>query len=172
MSNDHVSPASTISEARDGGLHSWLAVFGGCLVLFNCWGLVQAFGAFQSFYTLTLLRTYDASTIAWIGTIQAFLLPFVGVITGPIFDQGYLRTLLLSGSLLMVFGLMMLSLSTQYYQIVLSQSICVGLGSGMIFTPAMAQVTVLFNRRRSLALALTTMGVGFGGIVYPIVFRQ
>lgn len=145
---------------------------GCCCVLFNCWGLVQAFGAFQSYYTVATLRDYDASAISWIGTVQSFLLVSVGVITGPIFDQGYLRTLLIVGGSMMVFGLMMLSLSTQYYQIMLSQSICLGLGSGCIFTPAIAQVTVLFNRRRALALALATAGVGLGGIVYPIVFDQ
>lgn len=149
-----------------------MAVLGAAFVLFNCWGLVQAFGAFQSYYTVNTLRDYDASTISWIGSVQSFLLPVVGVITGPIFDRGHLRILLLVGASMMVFGLMMLSLSTQYYQIMLSQGICLGLGSGVIFTPAIAQVTVLFDKHRALALALATAGVGIGGILYPIIFDQ
>lgn len=160
------------SGPPDGGLHAWLAVLGCCLVLFNCWGLVQAFGAFQSYYTVEILRSYDASAISWIGAVQSFLLPVVGVVTGPIFDQGYLRTLLVLGSCVMVFGIMMLSLSTEYYQIILSQGICLGFGSGVLFTPAIAQVTVLFDKHRALALALATAGVGLGGIVYPIIFDQ
>ena len=73
---------------------------------------------------------------------------------------------------MVVFGVMMLSLATKYYQILLAQAICIGLGSGMIFTPALAQVTVSFSKRRPIALSLTTAGVGLGGIIYPIVFDQ
>lgn len=166
-------PESVAKDAPpDGGLHAWLSVLGTGLVLFNAWGLVQAFGAYQSYYTTNTLQDYNASQISWIGTIQAFLLVFVGVLTGPIFDQGHLRTLMFIGCTMMVFGVMMLSLSTKYYQILLAQAICVGLGSGMIFTPALAQVTISFSKRRPVALALTTAGVGLGGIIYPIVFDQ
>lgn len=162
----------TTTTTPDGGTYAWLSVLGTSLVFFNTWGLVQAFGAYQSYYTTTLLRHLNASTISWIGTLQSFLLVSGGVITGPVFDQGYLRPLIGVGSGLIVLGMMMLSLARVYWQILLAQSICVGLGSGMLFTPALAQVTVLFNRRRPIALGLAMMGTGFGGIIYPIVFRQ
>ncbi|KAK5167142.1 uncharacterized protein LTR77_007872 [Saxophila tyrrhenica] len=167
-------PISTTSagEAPDGGFYAWLAVSGTCLVFFNTWGLVQTFGAYQSYYTTDLLSSYNASAISWIGTIQAFLLVFGGVITGPFFDQGYFRVLVMIGSFMIVLGMMMLSLARTYWQILLAQSICVGAGSGMLFTPSLAQVTVLFSRRRPIALGLSMMGTGLGGIVYPIVFRQ
>lgn len=165
-------PDTRASPSQDGSTYAWLAVFGTCLVFFNTWGLVQAFGAYQSYYTTNLLRTYNASTISWIGTIQSFLLVFGGVITGPVFDQGYLRPLIALGSSLIVLGMMMLSLAEKYYQILLTQSICVGLGSGMLFTPSLAQITVLFSRRRPLALGLSMIGTGLGGIIYPIVFRH
>jgi hypothetical protein len=40
-----------------------------------------------------------------------------------------------------VFGLMMASLSSKYYQFVLSQSVCSGIGASLIFAPAMTAVT-------------------------------
>lgn len=40
-----------------------------------------------------------------------------------------------------VFGLMMLSLSSKYYQIILSQSICSGLGLSLFFTPSLSAVS-------------------------------
>ena len=152
-------------QPPDGGLHAWLSVVGACLVFFNAWGLVQAFGAYQSYYSTSLLESYSASNISWIGTIQAFLLVFVGIVTGPIFDRGYLRTLLLIGAALMVFGMMMLSLATDFYQVMLAQGVCVGLGSGVLYTPALAQITVSFTKHRALAIGLSTTGVGLGGIV-------
>lgn len=156
----------------DGGVYGWLTVLGACFVFFDTWGLVQAFGAYQSYYTTGLLRSYDASTISWIGTIQAFLLVFVGLLTGPIFDQGHLRPMVIIGGCMIVFAVMMLSLAQEYYQILLAQGICLGLGSGILFTPALAQVTVSFNKHRPIALGCSMIGSGLGGIVYPIVFDQ
>ena len=95
----------------DGGVYGWLTVFGACLVFLNTWGLVQAFGAYQSYYTTGLLSNENASTISWIGTTQSFLLVFTGVITGPIFDQGHLRPMVIVGGCLVVFAVMMLSLA-------------------------------------------------------------
>jgi MFS family permease len=164
------SPDTPAPQLKDGGVYGWLTILAVCFVFFNTWGLVQAFGAYQSYYTTELLRDYNASTISWIGTIESFLLVFGGVVTGPIFDQGYLRSLIATGSALIVFGMMMLSLASKYYQVLLAQSICVGLGSGMLFTPALAQITIIFNRRRAIALGLSMAGSGIGGIVYPILF--
>jgi hypothetical protein len=41
----------------------------------------------------------------------------VGLVSGPLVDSGYLRPLMISGSFLTVFGLMMTSLATEYYQV-------------------------------------------------------
>jgi hypothetical protein len=38
-------------------------------------------------------------------------------VTGPLVDSGYLRVLITVGMILVVFGIMMTSLATQYYQV-------------------------------------------------------
>ncbi|KAL4886115.1 major facilitator superfamily domain-containing protein [Aspergillus karnatakaensis] len=53
---------------------------------------------------------------------RCFLLFLAGVVAGPIFDKGYLKTLITLGSFLVVFGLMMTSLSTKYYQVFLAHA--------------------------------------------------
>ncbi|KAL4912928.1 hypothetical protein BDW62DRAFT_206079 [Aspergillus aurantiobrunneus] len=50
----------------------------------------------------------------------------------------------LGGSLLHVFGLMMASLSTEYYQFILSQGICSPLGPSSIFNASINSVSVIF----------------------------
>jgi MFS family permease len=62
---------------------------------------------------------------------------------------------------------MMLSLSTTYYQIFLSQSICTGLGMGMIFHGAVNSVSTWFQKRRGLAIGLAASGSGIGGVIIP-----
>lgn len=44
----------------------------------------------------------------------------VGIISGPLVDSGYIRSLTVVGSFLTVFGMMMTSLATNYYQVCLS----------------------------------------------------
>lgn len=94
---------------------------------------MNTFGVFQSYYEQTLLLGHSASSISWIGTVHGFLLLLAGVIVGPIFDKGYLRSLIAIGTFLVVFGLMMTSLSTQYYQVFLAHGLAVGLGPSCFF---------------------------------------
>ncbi|KAI0052175.1 MFS general substrate transporter [Auriscalpium vulgare] len=121
---------------------------------------------------MELLSSQSPSAISWIGSTQAFLLLLVGSLTGPIFDRGYLHSLLLTGSSLVVFGLMMTSLATEYYQIFLAQGVTVGLGAGCLFIPSVAVLSTYFVKRRAMAMGITASGSSLGGVLYPIVFRQ
>jgi MFS family permease len=88
---------------------------------------------------------------------------FSGLVTGTLFDYGYLRPLLLWGSLLEVFGLMMTSFSTQYYQLFLAQGICVGLGGGMLYIPTIAAAATgiqQFRRAKFIGLIASATGIG------------
>jgi MFS family permease len=88
---------------------------------------------------------------------------FSGLVTGPLFDYGFLRPLLLIGSLLEVFGLMMISLSSNYYQVFLSQGICVGLGGGMLYVPSVAAAAFSlqeFRRAKFMGLIVSATGIG------------
>ena len=87
-------------------------------------GVFNTYGAFQTFYEQELLSSSSASAISWIGSIQGFLLLLVGSLTGPVFDMGYVRSLMIVGSFLMVFSLMMTSLAKKYYE-VSSRTLCV-----------------------------------------------
>ncbi|CAN9268346.1 unnamed protein product [Alternaria sp. RS040] len=115
---------SAIPPPPDGGLHAWLKVFGGFMIYINIWGFTLTYGAFQTYYRTTLLPSSSPSAISWIGTVQAWLLIVIGVLSGPLFDLGYFRSMLLVGNVLVVLGIMMLSLSTKYWQVFLSQGLC------------------------------------------------
>lgn len=117
---------------------------------------------FQSYYEDVLLSNYSASSISWIGTVQGFLLFLVGVIVGPVFDRGYLKSLIIIGSFFVVFGLMMTSLSTEYYQVFLAHGISVGIGCAFLFLPSIAIVATYFTSRRALAMGITASGGSIG----------
>lgn len=74
--------------------------------------------------------------------MQAWLLILVGVLSGPLFDLGYFRPMLYLGNFLVVFGIMMLSLCTKYWQVFLAQGVCMGLGAGLLYIPSLALVGI------------------------------
>ena len=69
-------------------------------------------------------------------TMLVFFMLFGGTFVGRIFDSYGPRYLLLVGTFLHVFGLMMTSISKTYYQLLLSQAICSSIGASMVFYPA------------------------------------
>ncbi|KAH9047095.1 MFS general substrate transporter [Lactarius hengduanensis] len=171
-SQSPTQPQSHNSVTPDGGLLAKLQILACFLVLMNTWGIVNTFGAYQSFYEVDLLRSHSPSAISWIGSVQAFLLFLVSVLTGPIFDAGHTPVLLGVGSFLVIFGTMMTSLVRQYYQAFLAQAVCIGLGAGMMFVPSIAIVSTYFDKNRAFAIGVGASGSSFGGIIYPTIFHE
>ena len=174
-----ISRASTCMTTRswvepspppDGGLHAWTQVAMGWLVVFTTWGYVNSFGSFQTAYTGTLPQT--ASTISWIGSVQVWLTFFVGAFSGRMLDAGHFLPTFVVGAVFQVVGIFLMSISTQYWQLMLTQGILTGIGCGIFFCPSMALVATYFSKRRGIAVGLVTTGNSAGGLVYPVVVRQ
>ncbi|KAI0015520.1 major facilitator superfamily domain-containing protein [Xylariomycetidae sp. FL0641] len=164
--------ASTAQDAPKENWFSWLQVGGAFCLNLNTWGMMNAYGVFQTFYQLDLLAQNSSSGIAWIGSTQAFLLFLVSIVAGPIFDSGYLRLLLICGSVLLVAGAFLLSITTQYWQIFLTQAVMMGLGFGCLYLPAPAVVSQYFDANTALAMGASSAGSALGGVVFPIAFTQ
>ncbi|ETS82739.1 hypothetical protein PFICI_04615 [Pestalotiopsis fici W106-1] len=167
-----IKSADKQSTVPDGGLQAWLQVLGAFFLFFNTWGIINSFGVFQTYYEQDLLASSDSSDISWIGSLQSFFIMFLGFITGPVYDAGYFYHLLLVGSFLVTFGHMMLSLCTVFWQVLLAQSFCIGLGAGCLFVPGVAILSQYFSAKLSLAVGLAASGASVGGVVYPVAFRQ
>lgn len=124
--------------------------------------IVNTFGAYQTYYETGILASSSPSDISWIGSVQAFLLMLVGALTGPIYDAGYFRALLAVGSFGVVFGFMMLSLAKTYWQVILAQGVCVGLGAGCLFVPSVAILSTYFSTRIATAMGIAASGSSLG----------
>jgi hypothetical protein len=139
----------------------------GHLVLMNTWGFINSFGVFQTYYVTALNR--PPSDVSLVGSIQVFLLFFIGTFTGRLTDAGYFRSVFLIGSFLGTFGIFMASLSTTYWQLFLAQGVCCGLGNGFLLCPALSLLSTYFSKKRSLAIGLAAAGSGTGGMVFPAI---
>lgn len=104
--------------------------------------------------------------------MEVFMMFFGGPIFGKVFDNYGPRYLLLGGTFFHVFGLMMTSLSTEYYQILLSQGICSSLGASAIFYSAMSSVGTWFFKNRAGAFGIMAAGSSLGGVLFPIMVTK
>lgn len=157
----------------------------------NTWGVINAYGKgftkilfceatkshtfsgiFQTYYVNTLLTENTQSSISWIGTITSFFLCASPLMWGPVFDRGSVRVLVFVGAGSVVFGLMMTSLCHEYWQLILAQGICVGIGGGCSFLTATSILPTYFAKKRSLVMGIAASGSSVGGIVYPITFQM
>lgn len=153
-------------EPKEGGTKGWLTVAGCAAGMFVSFGWVNCVGLFQAEYEANQLRDYSSSEVAWIPSLECkstsglvdinvyllghavfFMLAFSPV-AGKLFDTYGPRLPILIGSVMHVFGLMMTSISSKYYQILLSQSVCSGLGCSLIFTPSMTAVSEILTLKR------------------------
>lgn len=110
------------------------------MVCMCSFGVVQSFGVFQDYYTASHSRTvhssvlqliyvdlqrisldeHTASQISWIGSFQLCMVFFLGLPVGQLYDMGYFRIIIFTGSLLYLISqvpsplLLLLSLITLY----------------------------------------------------------
>ncbi|KAB8217106.1 major facilitator superfamily domain-containing protein [Aspergillus novoparasiticus] len=154
-----------IEPPPDGGLNAWTQAVMGHMVCFNTWGYIASFGVFQAYYQSSL--GVSSSAISWVGSVQIFLIFFIGTFSGRALDAGFFRPVYYTGVLLQLLGVFMTSLATRYWQLFLAQGICTGLGSGLQFCPVMGLVATYFAKRRVFALAFGLVGSGTGGMLFP-----
>lgn len=81
-------PEPTDQEAfPDGGLRAWLVAAGSAGAFFCTLGYTNVFGIFQAYYMFNQMPERSADDIAWIGSVQAFLIFATGAVGGPLFDR-------------------------------------------------------------------------------------
>ncbi|KAI9661324.1 MAG: hypothetical protein M1821_009651 [Bathelium mastoideum] len=160
-----VESKTTADDVPDGGLQAWRVVAGSWCCLFASFGWITCIGVFQNYYQSHQLSAYSSSTVAWIPATETFLMFAGAPVCGKIFDSYGPRPLIVSGTLLHVFGLMMVSISHEYYQFFLAQSVCSAIGSSALFWGGNTAVGTWFSRRRALALGIVSSGSSIGGLV-------
>lgn len=109
----HATAATDGGESYpEGGLQAWLVVLGSWLALVSSLGLMNTLATFQTYLTTHQLAEYDDGTVGWIFSIYTFMVFFLGLYIGPLFDKHGPRWLILTGTLFVSASLMLFSIST------------------------------------------------------------
>jgi len=93
-------------------------------------------------------------------TLNFLMMGLGGFLWGTLSDRYGPRPVVLAGSVLLGIGLATASRSTSLLEFQLAYGVLVGFAAGSFFAPMIASVANWFDRHRSLAVSLVSVGVG------------
>ncbi|KAK2741087.1 hypothetical protein FQN55_008491 [Onygenales sp. PD_40] len=159
-------------DPPNGGLRAWSVVLGSFLLQMSSFGYVNACGTFQFYYRTVMLREKTTSQLAWITTLQIAIFFACGPAVGKLVDVYGSRPVIAPFAALAVFSLGMLSMCTEYYQVLLAQGVAFGIAVSGTCLPAIVTVSQWFSTKRGLAVGLASCGSSVGGVFYPIMVSR
>lgn len=156
----------------EGGVRAWLVVFGSFSGMTASFGLMNTIGTFQAYISTHQLSSYTPSAVGWIFSLYVFLGFFCGVQIGPVFDAKGPRWIVVAGTVCLLCAMIGVAFSTEYWHFILTFSLLGGLGTSLIFTPAVASIAHFFLKKRANATGLAATGGSVGGIVFPLMLQS
>ena len=138
--------------------YGWIVVAAGALMTCIAFGAVFSLAVF-------LTPMSDATGWSRAGISAAMTLVFLamgvgGFAWGALSDRIGARPVVLAGSVLLALGLALASRAGSLLEFQLAYGLLVGFAAGSFFPPFIAVVSNWFDRRRAVAVSLTTAGVG------------
>jgi MFS family permease len=158
-----------LHDYPEGGLEAWLVVLGAWALMLPSMGALNFLGSLHAFISTHQLSLYSSSSVGWIFSTFPFFLYFASVQIGPLFDVYGPRALVITGSIGLVASYMFLSVSTEYYQFMLSFGVLGGLSTCCLFTSAVSTIGHWFHRRRGLAMGVACTAGGIGGLAFSLI---
>lgn len=166
---DSSSSDDDLTKYPEGGAQAWLVVLGSWCAMTAGMGILNTLGTLHAWISTHQLQSYSSSSVGWIFSTFPFFLYFAGVQIGPLFDVYGAKVLVCTGSLGLVVSLMTLSVSTEFYQFILSFGVLGGLSTCCLFTTAVSCVGHWFNKRRGFAMGIACTAGGTGGLAFSLI---
>ncbi|KAJ1551084.1 hypothetical protein HK096_003252 [Nowakowskiella sp. JEL0078] len=153
-------------EIPDGG-YAWVIMLSTFLVHVIVLGIQYSFGVFETF--LLLEGVASSGVLAFIGTLGSAMMPAFGLISGRLAEKFGFRTIMFIGNIVLTLGLLLASFGTQAWHLFLTQGFLFGVGSSMIYFPAIALPSQWFSKKRGAAMGIAVAGAGIGGFIFSPV---
>ncbi|KAK0565062.1 hypothetical protein OC844_001399 [Tilletia horrida] len=157
----------------DGRWEAWACVTASFFVYAVAFGFQNAFGVFNAFYTEEMDPPLSTPfRVSWIGSLQVWCTFASALLSGSTLDRTSAWVLTSTGTSLFVLSCMLMSISTTYWAMFLTQGVLQGVAVGILFPPALTCTAHWFIQNRGLALGVVASGSSLGGVVWPIVLNR
>jgi MFS family permease len=144
------------SESR--GYYGWVIVAVGALM--GCFAVGAMFSLAVFLAPMTASTGWSRAEVSLAMTLNFLGMGVAGFAWGAVSDRYGARIVVLAGAVLLGTGLVLASRATSPLEFQLVYGILVGVAAGSFFAPMISAVTMWFERRRSLAVSLVSVGVG------------
>ncbi|VIF75229.1 transporter, Major Facilitator Superfamily (MFS) [Clostridioides difficile] len=157
--------SNNISNSQKGFFRGWLVVFAGLILMISVYGIVNNCASLF-IKPVTEDLGFSRSEFSLYYTVIALSTMVIALFMGKLAKKFKLKNIILVGCVLAGIGYIGYSYASSIYVFYL-MSIFSGLGLGMTtLTPLSIIISNWFIEKRGLALGLTFMGSGVGGMIF------
>nr|XP_006822788.1 PREDICTED: monocarboxylate transporter 13-like [Saccoglossus kowalevskii] len=156
-------------SGQDGGCSGWLVVLGSHICAMFVFGVYQSIGpmfvALQHYFNAS-----SASTSA-ILSLSLFLQMGMGPIANVSVKKIGFRATVMAGALISSIGFFSSSFAPSISVLYLTYGVFVGIGYGLIVSPALGVIPFFIKKRYALANALSIVGAGTGTFIFVALIQ-
>jgi MFS family permease len=156
-----MSAASTIQDSR----YSWFR-----LAVSLALATIGGIGIWAGIVVLPFIQVefgVDRSGASFPYTMSMIGFALGGVLMGRLADRFGIMVPMFIGSIMLGLGFITSALSPTYWMYVVAQAFLIGLGCATIFGPLVADVSLWFQKRRGIAVAVAASGNYIAGTIWP-----
>ncbi|XP_075717363.1 monocarboxylate transporter 14 [Rhinoderma darwinii] len=152
----------------DGGW-AWMVVLSSFLVHLLVMGSQMALGILN----MEWLEEFDQSRglTAWVSSLTMGITLIVGPFIGLFINTCGCRKTAMIGGFLTSLGWVLSAFATNVHFLFFTFGVTAGIGSGMVYLPAVVMVGQYFKKHRALAQGLSTTGTGFGTFLITVLLK-
>ncbi|XP_009951296.1 PREDICTED: monocarboxylate transporter 14 isoform X2 [Leptosomus discolor] len=152
----------------DGGW-AWMIVLSSFLVHILIMGSQMALGILN----MEWLEEFNQSRglTAWVSSLSMGITLIVGPFIGLFISMCGCRKTAIIGGILNALGWILSACASNVHYLFLTFGVTAGVGSGMVYLPAVVMVGQYFQKRRALAQGLSTTGTGFGAFLMTALLK-
>jgi len=160
-----------VEEFPEGGF-GWLVVFAMWLIMACGFGMVNSFGIYQTYYQIEAYPNESAFKISVIGALQPFCIYLFAIPTVTMLHYLGSRITVAIGAFIQIFAFMMMSLTTDLWQLFITQGLLFGVGAGILYLSGITVLMQWFKKRRAMAMGIVSTGSSLAGVYWPIAIKR
>ncbi|XP_068136600.1 monocarboxylate transporter 14 [Hyperolius riggenbachi] len=148
---------------------AWMVVLSSFLVHVLVMGSQMALGILN----MEWLEEFNQSRglTAWVSSLTMGITLIVGPFIGLFINTCGCRKTAMIGGFLTSLGWVLSAFATNVHFLFFTFGVTAGIGSGMVYLPAVVTVGQYFQKRRALAQGLSTTGTGFGTFLITVLLK-
>ncbi|ETI24118.1 hypothetical protein G647_03487 [Cladophialophora carrionii CBS 160.54] len=147
--------------------YGWVVCIAMHLINGFTWGIIASYGVYLSYYIdHDIFSGASDLDYTFIGGVNFACAMLSGPIVNVCIRKTGVHVPMYCGCIMFAGGFVAASFATEFWHLILTQGILVGLGTGFTWLPATPILPQWFNKNRSLAQGIAAAGSGTGGIIF------